>query len=141
MATSDDELMAAFSENESRLKRFLAGRTRSHHDSEDLSQEAWIKLARNGGAALAAPVPYLMSIARTLAVDHSRGQKHRLTSHDIDDLMSVPDGRPGPEKEAAMISAMISRPTSASRTCLTATISALCLPWRFRPPVGLFEPA
>ncbi len=99
MANYDDELAAVFSRNETRLKRYLAGRTRSHHDSEDLSQEAWIKLARNGAAALAAPVPYLMSIARTLAVDHRRGQKHRLTSRDIDELMSVPDGRPGPEQE------------------------------------------
>lgn len=99
MADYDDELVAAFFRHQSRLKRYLVGRTRSHHDAEDLSQEAWIKLARNGAAALAAPVPYLMRIARTLAVDHSRGQKHRLSQHEIDDLISVPDLQPGPDKQ------------------------------------------
>ncbi|MBN9219496.1 MAG: RNA polymerase sigma factor [Mesorhizobium sp.] len=99
MSEYDDELVAAFSRHQSRLKRYFTGKTRSYHDAEDLAQEAWIKLARNGAAALAAPVPYLMRIARTLAVDHSRGRKHRLTPHEIDDLLSVPDPRPGPERQ------------------------------------------
>lgn len=99
MASYDDELMAAFSRNERRIKRYLISRTLSQADSDDLAQEAWIKLARNGAAALAAPVPYLMRIARTLAVDHDRGQRRKLTSNDIDVLMSVADEQPGPEKQ------------------------------------------
>ena len=99
MASYDDELVAAFARNERRIKRYLISRTRSHADSDDLAQEAWIKLARNGAAALTAPVPYLMRIARTLAVDHDRGQKRKLTSNDIDVLLSVPDEQPGPEKQ------------------------------------------
>ncbi|NVD43350.1 sigma-70 family RNA polymerase sigma factor [Ensifer sp. HO-A22] len=99
MAGYDDELVTAFSSNERRIKRYLDGKTRSKADSEDLAQEAWIKFARNGAAALAAPVPYLMRIARTLAVDHDRGQKRRLTSNDIDLLLSAPDESPGPDKQ------------------------------------------
>ncbi|KQY14878.1 RNA polymerase subunit sigma [Rhizobium sp. Root73] len=99
MASYDDELVAAFARNERRIKRYLISRTRSHADADDLAQEAWIKLARNGAAALTAPVPYLMRIARTLAVDHDRGQKRKLTSGDIDILLSVPDEQPGPEKQ------------------------------------------
>lgn len=40
MASYDDELVAAFSRNERRIKRYLISRTRSQADSDDLAQEA-----------------------------------------------------------------------------------------------------
>ena len=44
MASYDDELVAAFSRNERRIKRYFISRTRSQADSDDLAQEAWISL-------------------------------------------------------------------------------------------------
>lgn len=99
MAGYDDELVAAFCRSEPRIKRYLKGKTRSKEDAEDLAQEAWIKLARNGAAAIAAPVPYLMRIVRTLAIDHSRGQNQRLTTNDIAEILSIPDERAGPDRQ------------------------------------------
>ncbi len=75
MAHRDDELVSVFLANRTAIKRQLASKVPVREDREDLAQEAWIKLARNGTAALAAPVPYLRRIVATLAIDHARGRK------------------------------------------------------------------
>ncbi|MDJ0930594.1 sigma factor [Breoghania sp.] len=89
-----DRLLAVFSHYEARLKRYFADRTRLQADAEDLTQEAWIKLSRNGASALAAPSPYLMRIARTLAINHERTRRRRLSEAEVDDLLAVPDTAP-----------------------------------------------
>lgn len=98
MAEKDDDLLDVFLRLQPHLLRYFSGRTRSREDSEDLAQEAWIKLSRNGGAALAAPVPYLRRIARSLAIDHSRGSARLLTPTEIDTLLDIPDERATPER-------------------------------------------
>lgn len=98
MSAYDDELLSSFLRSRSRIQRYLTGKTGSQQDAEDLTQEAWIKLARNGSAAAAMPVAYLNRIARSLAIDHGRTRKRHLSSDEIADLMSVPDDSPGPEQ-------------------------------------------
>lgn len=99
MTSYDNDLLSAFLHTQPQIKRYLAKATGSHQDAEDIAQEAWIKLARNGATALAAPVPYLMRIVRTLALDHGRGRKRQLTCVEVDDLLSLTDERPDPEHE------------------------------------------
>lgn len=79
MAGYDDEIVSAFLRNERAIKRSFQTVTGSPADSEDLAQEAWTKLERNGSAALAAPVPYLFRIVRSLAIDHQR-RRSRLSA-------------------------------------------------------------
>lgn len=98
MAEKDDDLLDVFLRLQPHLLRYFSGRTRSREDSEDLAQEAWIKLSRNGGAALAAPVPYLRRIARSLAIDHSRGRARLLAPTEIEALLEIPDERATPER-------------------------------------------
>lgn len=98
MSTYDDELLSSFLRSRSRIQRYLTGRTGSQQDAEDLTQEAWIKLARNGPAAASMPGAYLNRIARSLAIDHGRSAKRNLSSGEIVDLMSVPEDSPGPDK-------------------------------------------
>lgn len=99
MAHCEDELVSVFLRNEADIKRYLARKTAVREDCEDLAQEAWIKLARNGTAALAAPVPYLRRIVATLAIDHARGRKRQLMSAEIADILCVPDDTPGPDTQ------------------------------------------
>ncbi|EKF20530.1 RNA polymerase sigma factor [Nitratireductor pacificus] len=100
MSTHDDELLASFLRNRSRIQRYLTSRTGSRQDAEDLAQEAWIKLARNGAAAANAPLAYLNRIVRTLAIDHSRSGARQMSSKAVMDLLSVPDDTPGPAQIA-----------------------------------------
>lgn len=99
MTNYNEDLLSAFLRTQPQIKRYLTKTTGSYQDAEDIAQEAWIKLARNGATALAAPVPYLMRIVRTLALDHGRGRKRKLTCGEVDELLSVPDDRPNPEHQ------------------------------------------
>jgi RNA polymerase sigma factor (sigma-70 family) len=98
MKNYDDELLAIFSGHETQIRRYLRSKTRTIEDAEDLVQEAWIKLARNGAAAIVAPIPYLMRIARSLALDHSRLERRRLGRRVVADILDFADERAGPEK-------------------------------------------
>lgn len=94
MSSYDDELLSSFLHGRSRILRFLRGKTGSQQDAEDLAQEAWIKLSRNGDAAADAPIAYLTRIARSLAIDHSRTRGRALTSGEVADLLDVADEAP-----------------------------------------------
>lgn len=98
MSAYDDELLSSFLRSRSRIQRYLKGRTGSQQDAEVLTQEAWIKIARNGSAAAAMPVAYLNRIVRSLAIDHGRGAKRHLSSDEIASLISVPEDTPSPER-------------------------------------------
>lgn len=100
MATDGDDLLGVFLRHRPRLLSYFSSRSLSREESEDLAQEAWIKLARNRDAAFAAPMPYLMRIARSLAIDFGRGKKRALTTTEINDLLQVSDERATPDKAA-----------------------------------------
>jgi RNA polymerase sigma factor (sigma-70 family) len=99
MTQRDDKFLSAFLKTQSEIKRYLTRMTGSQEDAEDLAHEAWIKLARNSANASAAPVPYLKRIAKSLAIDHGRGRKHRATTEQIEDALSIRDHRPGPDQQ------------------------------------------
>ena len=40
-----------------------------------------------------------MEIARSLAIDHGRGRRHRATTEQIEDALSIQDERPGPDQQ------------------------------------------
>ncbi|MGK6317179.1 RNA polymerase sigma factor [Neorhizobium sp. DT-125] len=96
MTSCDDELLGIFLQNESSIKRYLQKVAGSRQDAEDLSQEAWIKLARNGSAGLSNPGGYLLRIARSVGIDYSRTNRSRLNHHDIDACLSIPDEKADP---------------------------------------------
>lgn len=98
MATDGDDLLGVFLRHRPRLLSYFSSRSLTREESEDLAQEAWIKLARNRDAAFAAPMPYLMRIARSLAIDFGRGKRRALTMTEITDLLQVRDERATPEK-------------------------------------------
>lgn len=97
MAAYDEELLSIFSRHEAQVRRYLRAKTKSREDAEDLFQEAWIKLARNGATAIAAPIPYLMRIARSLVLDYGRSESRRLLRSEVADILFVADDGPGPE--------------------------------------------
>ena len=99
MTQRDDKFLSAFLKTQSDIKRYLTRMTGSREDAEDLAHEAWIKLARNSSNASAAPVPYLKRIARSLAIDHGRGRRHRATTEQIEDALTIRDERPGPDQQ------------------------------------------
>lgn len=99
MTGYDNKLIVAFLENESSLKRYLRKVSGSSHDAEDLFQEAWIKLSRNGSAAQATPVPYLVKIVRNLGIDYNRAKRKKLTHEDIAESLAVPDNRADPYRQ------------------------------------------
>ncbi len=98
MAENGDELLGMFLAHRPKLLSYFSARSLSREESEDLAQEAWIKLSRNGEAAFAAPIPYLMRIARSLAIDFGRSRARTLTTMEIDDLLDISDAGATPEK-------------------------------------------
>lgn len=127
MTSYDDELLAIFSRHRNQVHRYLRSRTGNVEDTEDLVQEAWIKLARNSAAAIAAPIPYLMRIARSLALDHGRAENRRLGRREVADLLEIPDERPTPEKitqdrdQLRQLAAIIGELPARQRAMLTAS--------------------
>lgn len=100
MATNGNELLGIFLKHRPKLLNYFSARSLSREESEDLAQEAWIKLSRNGEAATAAPIPYLMRIARSLAIDSGRSKTRTLSTTEVDDLLEICDERATPEKTA-----------------------------------------
>lgn len=98
MAANRNDLLGIFLNHRPKLLNYFSARLLSREEAEDLAQEAWIKLSRNGDAAIAAPVPYLMRIARSLAIDFGRSRTRTLSSVEIEDLLDVSDERATPEK-------------------------------------------
>lgn len=86
------------------LVRFL-GRKVGQHDAADLAHEAFIRIARAdiSQTPVHSEPAFLFQIAANLAVDHQRAQRRRsrvLTTTEINDLLTVADETPGPERQA-----------------------------------------
>lgn len=90
VSNQDNDLLLQFLANGSSITRYLARATGSEHDAQDLSQDAWIKFSRNRATAQAAPLAYLLRIARSLSLDYKKTKARRLTTQDIDGLLAVP---------------------------------------------------
>ncbi len=68
----ESPLVQAFLEKRDSLLLFLAARTRSMAEAEDLTQELYLKVAAASAADVRAPVAMLYKMAANLAVDHRR---------------------------------------------------------------------
>lgn len=103
MSDQYQKLLAVFTEQRDALTRFLARRLGNSAAAEDLTQEAWLRIAGGGSVAVIAdPRAYLFRIAANLAVDHQRSEARRpLAVAEIDALLDVPDDAP----DAATITA------------------------------------
>jgi RNA polymerase sigma factor (sigma-70 family) len=100
-----DALLAAFSEHQDSLKRFLTRRLGNVTLAEDLAQETWLRAARireqSGGADdVDNPRAYLFRIAANLALDHQRHVNRGVEIAAGPDLYDIADRRPTPETVA-----------------------------------------
>lgn len=95
MSDQNQKLLAVFIEQRDALMRFLTRRLGNGAVAEDLTQEAWLRVAGNGAAAIANPRAYLFRIAANLAIDYQRSEKRRrLSADEVDSLLDVPDETP-----------------------------------------------
>lgn len=69
------EFVAFFLSEAPGLRRYFTQRLRTAEGSDDLVQEAWLRLARNADRAAAAPRPYLWRIASSLVYDTVRKRR------------------------------------------------------------------
>lgn len=72
-------------------------------EAEDAVQEAYVKIWRNASAfqtGRAAPMTWLITIARNAAIDKAR--KRRETPMDVDESLNAPSSDPSPEDFALM---------------------------------------
>jgi RNA polymerase sigma factor (sigma-70 family) len=67
-------LAALWHEHRGELLRFLAARSDSPADAEDLLQELWLRVARASPGPIASPRAYLFRIANNIVLDQRRGQ-------------------------------------------------------------------
>lgn len=71
----DSPLVRAFFEKRENLLLFLAARTRSMAEAEDLVQELYLKAAAAKGEEVRAPLALLYRMASNLLVDHVRSAR------------------------------------------------------------------
>lgn len=71
----DGPLVQAFFEKRDTLLLFLAARTRSMAEAEDLVQDLYLKIAAVDDAEVRAPTALLYRMAANLAVDHIRSRR------------------------------------------------------------------
>ncbi len=105
MTTIRNILLAAFSEHQDSLKRFLARRLGNVTLAEDLAQETWLRAANaaapaDGTTTLENPRAYLFRIAANLALDHQRHVNRGVEIEAGPDFDSVADRTPSPEHVA-----------------------------------------
>lgn len=98
--TTKDGLQALFVAERSSVLRFFRRKTRSHTLAEDLSQDAFLRLAAVEHGSIANPAAYLRRVSANLATDVMRAnRRRRLTGAEIDDLLDVADSAADPEAQ------------------------------------------
>lgn len=63
--------------NRAKLLRFLRVRLGDDHEAEDCLQDLWLKIRSVDSGPIAGPLPYLLTIARNLALDRRRSARYR----------------------------------------------------------------
>ena len=96
--SSKGRLRALFVSERSSVLGFFRRATGSSAIAEDLTQEAFLRLATTDVATLANPSAYLRRVSANLIADINRSHvRRRLTETEINDLLDVPDPGAGPE--------------------------------------------
>lgn len=79
------------------LARRLVRRVGSIEQAYDVLQETYLRIERVGSVEdMRNPQSYLFKMALNVAADLQRAENRRLTSYEVDDLLSIPDDRPTP---------------------------------------------
>lgn len=96
-------LEKVLSANQTKVLRFLRARLEEASEAEDCLQDLWIKLGSLETGPISEPLPYLLTLARNLALDRRRSAQYRerrerawLAAH-----LVAPDGAddaPSPER-------------------------------------------
>ena len=122
-------LTLLFGELRAELTRFLAARTGSATDAEDLAQELWLRIQRVGSGPVGNGRAYLYRIAQNLVLDQVRERRRRedreahwrdarSTTSDGETIDASPDALEvmiGRERDAALVRAIDALPEGAGR--------------------------
>jgi RNA polymerase sigma factor (sigma-70 family) len=100
------DLARLFAEQRTRLEAYLLGYVRCRATAADLTQEAFLRLARLRGAetapAVADPASFLYRVARNLAIDHLRtATRHAVLDAAAPVRAADPHATPAPEAALA----------------------------------------
>lgn len=133
---ADKDIRALFLAHRRELQAYLTHKLRDGETAADLTQEAFLRFAQQGGdgsAAITQPRSYLYRTAHNLAVDHIRRQRRERTdSVPADDMVEIADDRPTPEHVAngqsdmaAMRDALLELPERTRRVFVLTRIDRL----------------
>lgn len=93
--TLASHLTSRYSDLKRRLTRLLG----SDDLAGDALQDTWLRLqCMEGQIAVLNPHAFLLRMAANIAVDNRRSLSRALPSSEIDELLEVSDGAPGPEQ-------------------------------------------
>src|SRR4051794_18284011 len=82
-----------------KLRRLLRSRGRSHDDTDDLIQEAFLRLQiYRQGHKVNTPEAFLVRTVLNLSVDQSRQEKREPLDHGILETLALIDPRPSPDE-------------------------------------------
>src|SRR6478752_9289104 len=110
MADSETGLQTTYASERAALLRFLAARTGSAAEAEDVVQELWLKLRAGSPGPVSNPRAYLYRMAQNLVLDRLREQRRRTVRDQSysDEAMDRPMGHaepydPGDSAESQLI--------------------------------------
>ena len=137
-----DFLARLVSQYHYRLLRYVVYLTARREQADDLVQETWMRVMRNGGQfdGRSRFEPWLFSIARNLAIDHLRRRSARESRGQVDAGDAVLDA-PAPEDDSPFASAARSEDAAhvaVAMKCL-APIYREALLLRFQEDLSLEE--
>jgi len=96
--SAKDGLQALFVSERTSVLRFFRRMTSSPALAEDLSQEAFLRVAAVDVSALSNPAAYLRRVSANLATDTIRARaRNRMSGAEVADLLDVADDSPDPE--------------------------------------------
>ncbi|MEW6436166.1 MAG: RNA polymerase sigma factor [Pseudomonadota bacterium] len=83
------------------FKKLLTQRLGSADRADDALQETWLRLERGGElTTVRSPDTFLYTMAINIAWDRMRADNRRLTTSEIETLLSIPDDAPSPARIA-----------------------------------------
>ncbi|MFI6985477.1 sigma-70 family RNA polymerase sigma factor [Embleya sp. NPDC050154] len=103
-AHPSDLVTKAFEAQRDRLRAVAYRVLGSHADSEDVVQEAWMRLVRQDEAAIGNLAGWLTTVVGRISLDLLRSRQAQPTAYgnEFADLVVLPDGDPAPDEQAAL---------------------------------------
>jgi RNA polymerase sigma factor (sigma-70 family) len=115
------------------LRKQLTRRLGSADRADEALQDTWLRLERGGElATVRSPDTYLYTMAINIAWDRMRAEHRRLTTSEVETLLSVPDDAPSPariiesRRELDIVKTVIAElPTRQQAILLAARVEGL----------------